>query len=149
LEYKSTGRRILETFEKQAKLFKALMHPVRLAILEILRQGEECVCHMKSVLGYRQAYISQQLSVLREAGLVQDRRDGWNIFYAVTRPEVYQVIEAAYALSGEGSPKNPIENREEGQQASCPCPKCTSLDSALLQPQMPVESEDRAGQSAG
>ncbi len=49
-----------EQFEPQARLFKALMHPGRLAILEILRNGEECVCRMEALLGLRQAYISQQ-----------------------------------------------------------------------------------------
>ena len=60
----------------RVQIFKVLTHPARLAILEILRDGEHCVCHMEAHLGFRQAYISQQLSVLRDAGLVQDRRDG-------------------------------------------------------------------------
>ena len=72
-----------QPFEAQAQLLKVLTHPARLAILNILRDGEHCVCHMEAYLGYRQAYISQQLAVLREAGLIQDRRDGWNIFYRV------------------------------------------------------------------
>ena len=87
----------LAAFEDLAGLFKVLMHPARLAILEILRGGEQCVCHMEAVLGLRQAYISQQLMVLRQAGLVTDRRDGWNIFYQVIRPEVYEVLDAAPA----------------------------------------------------
>jgi DNA-binding transcriptional ArsR family regulator len=41
---------------------------------------------MEAHLGYRQDYISQQLMVLREAGLIQDRRDGWNVFYRVSEP---------------------------------------------------------------
>jgi DNA-binding transcriptional ArsR family regulator len=60
-------------FEESARLFKTLMHPARLEILETLRDGEHCVCHMEAALGYRQAYISQHLSVLREASLVHDR----------------------------------------------------------------------------
>jgi DNA-binding transcriptional ArsR family regulator len=58
--------------EKVAALFRALMHPTRLAILEMLRDDEECVCHMEAMLGLRQAHVSQHLSVLREAGLVDD-----------------------------------------------------------------------------
>jgi DNA-binding transcriptional ArsR family regulator len=46
-------------FDESAKLFKTLMHPARLEILEILREGEHCVCHIEAALGYRQAYISQ------------------------------------------------------------------------------------------
>ncbi len=77
------------SYERQAQLFKLLTHPVRLAILDILRDGEHCVCHMEAYLGYRQAYISQQVAVLREAGLIHDRRDGWNIYYRVTDPRVF------------------------------------------------------------
>jgi len=60
----------MDPLEDSAALFKLLSHPSRLAILQVLRDGEECVCHMEAALGLRQAYISQQLMVLRQAGLV-------------------------------------------------------------------------------
>lgn len=111
----------MENYEPQAKLFKVLMHPVRLAILDILRNGEECVCHMEAVLGLRQAYISQQLMVLREAGLVKDRRDGWNIFYRVIRPEIFAVLDAALEITGKDHVRLPVIQVLQ----SCPCPKCS------------------------
>jgi DNA-binding transcriptional ArsR family regulator len=114
----------MEPFKNQAKLFKALMHPVRLAILDILRSGEECVCHMEAALGYRQAYISQHLMLLREAGLIQDRRDGWNIFYRVTKPEVFSLIDASAEMVGEAASTagdNPLPRKKV---VNCPCPKC-------------------------
>jgi ArsR family transcriptional regulator len=89
------------SYDPQVKLFKALMHPARLAILDVLRTGEACVCHMEAVLGYRQAYLSQQLMVLREAGLVEDQREGWNIYYRVSKPDIFKVIDAAHQASGE------------------------------------------------
>lgn len=46
-------------YSEEVKLLKALTHPARLAILEILRDGEQCVCHMEAILQQRQAYISQ------------------------------------------------------------------------------------------
>ncbi|MFN8472757.1 MAG: metalloregulator ArsR/SmtB family transcription factor [Anaerolineae bacterium] len=111
-----------ETLQSEAKLFRALMHPVRLAILETLRDGEECVCHMEAALGYRQSYISQQLAVLKEAGLVRDRRDGWNVFYWVTEPEVFPLLDAARKIVGE-----PVVDRKAAvRSASCPCPKCNT-----------------------
>jgi len=113
-------------FETLAKLFKTLMHPARLAILEILRDDEECVCHMEAILGLRQAYISQQLSVLKEAGLVQDRRDGWNIFYRVVRPEVFDVLEAAGRMTG-GEPHSLVAKERD---KACPCPKCSPATEA-------------------
>jgi ArsR family transcriptional regulator len=87
-------------------LFKALMHPARLAILEALRDGSQCVCHLEAHLGYRQAYVSQQLAALREAGLISDQRDGLNIYYRVTRPEVFNLIDAARAMLGVAEPRN-------------------------------------------
>ena len=103
--------------EESARLFKTLMHPARLEILENLRDGEHCVCHMEAALGYRQAYISQHLSVLRGAGLVQDRRDGWNVYYRVVQPQVFAVLDAAQAMTG--------WNHTRRKAAACPCPQCS------------------------
>ena len=101
-------------YEEPASFFKLLAHPARLAILEILRNGEECVCHMEATLGYRQAYLSQQLAVLREAGIIQDRRDGWNIFYRVMKPEIYQVLDAVYYTKGGEKPDSHGHNNTPG-----------------------------------
>jgi ArsR family transcriptional regulator len=106
-------------FEAEAHLLKVLNHPVRLAILHILRTGEHCVCHMEAHLGYRQAYISQQLMLLREAGLVQDRRDGWNVFYHVTDPRVFSILTAVEQMV---APE--IRSHTEHSPIACPCPKC-------------------------
>ncbi len=75
----------MDAYQTQAQFFKILTHPTRLAILDVLRDGEQCVCHLEAVLALRQAYISQHLMVLRESGLVADRRDGWNIYYRVCK----------------------------------------------------------------
>lgn len=113
----------MEIFEQQAKLFKILMHPARLAILDVLRNGEECVCHMEAGLGLRQAYISQQLMVLREAGLILDRRDGWNIFYRVIKPEIYAIIDAAHEFTGM-DPGRKLKPRDQDEFDLCTCPRC-------------------------
>lgn len=110
----------LNVYDLQTQVFKAFTHPTRLAILDQLRDGEHCVCHLEAHLGLRQAYISQQLSVLREAGLITDRRDGWNIFYRVTDERLFAVLDTLRLIAGapkwESLPSNP----------DCPCPKCTS-----------------------
>jgi ArsR family transcriptional regulator len=105
--------------ESTARLFKALMHPARLEILDI--------CHMEAALGFRQAYISQQLMVLREAGLVQDRRDGWNIFYRVVEPKVYDLVDTARRMSGDA---RPAARRKLTKSARCPCPRCNAVAEA-------------------
>jgi len=111
-------------FESAAKLFKTLTHPARLEILDILRNGEACVCHLEAMLGYRQAYISQQLMVLREAGLVQDRREGWNIYYRVVQPGVYAVIDAAQQAQGGARTRSLRKSTQAAPR--CTCPKCSS-----------------------
>ena len=115
----------MTNFNPSAKLFKALMHPSRLMILETLRDGEQCVCHLEAVLGCRQSYISQHLMVLREAGLVEDRRDGARIFYRVIKPEVFDLVEYANRLNGEQQ-----VHISQVKLTDCPCPKCNPAGEA-------------------
>ncbi len=97
--------------------FKAFAHPARLVILEELRKGEQCVCHLEARLSARQSYVSQQLAVLRDAGLITDRRDGWNVYYSVKDPRVFDLLDATYALTGKTpEPLPPITD--------CCCPRC-------------------------
>jgi DNA-binding transcriptional ArsR family regulator len=114
----------MSQYTAEAKLFKALMHPARLAILGILRNGDECVCHLEAALGYRQAYISQHLMILREAELVEDRRDGWNIFYRVIKPEIFQLIDTVSELVGKTARLSLQDTHNRVRVPHCPCPKC-------------------------
>ena len=114
--------RIPRIYQEQADLLRALGHPTRIAILGILSDGEQCVCHMEATLGSRQSYISQHLMVLREAGLVEDRRDGWNVFYRLTRPEIGRLTEALGMLTGRQLPRLAHSHAV----GNCPCPKCTA-----------------------
>jgi len=120
----------MEIYEQETKLYKALMHPARLAILDLLREGEACVCHMETTFGYRQAYISQQLMALRDAGLVEDRRDGLNIYYRIIRPEIFDVLDAMRKVTGlRPSVAKPAPN-------TCTCPHCVgepAIKAQLLQ----------------
>ncbi|NTW03831.1 MAG: helix-turn-helix transcriptional regulator [Oscillochloris sp.] len=111
--------------QRHARLFKALMHPVRLQILDILRSDEACVCHLEAHLGQRQAYVSQQLAILRKAGLISDRRDGLNIFYHIACPELLTLLDTARTILG--------DSLADGHSVpiACPCPRCsTSLSPA-------------------
>ncbi len=130
-------------FVPHAKLLKVLNHPVRLEILDILRDGEQCVCHLETFLGYRQSYISQHLTVLRSAGIIQDRRDGWNIFYRVIMPGIYDVIDAVSdLLSPEQSPeRRPVLVNNPAND--CPCPKCAVI--TVLPGEQPVAVSGSGG----
>ena len=110
--------RPMNEYLSEIQILKALAHPVRIAILEILRNGEQCVCHFEAALGMRQAYISQQLMVLRRAGIVASRREGWNHYYRVRKPEIYAVLDAVYEITGTTAGK-PVS-----APAACTCPRC-------------------------
>ena len=96
----------MDDYLQLAQLMKTLAHPARLAILDLLRDGEVCVCHLEAALHQRQAYISQQLALLRDAGLVEDRREGWRIYYHVTLPQVFEIIDAVGCLTGYDTPRH-------------------------------------------
>jgi ArsR family transcriptional regulator len=118
----------MNSYKGQAALHRALAHPVRLRILEILAGEEACVCHLTAVLHKPQPYVSQQLSMLKDADLVADRREGTLIYYRLQNERVAALLAAGRnAVSGEGE-------MGEGGQASmpvpespvpgCPCPSC-------------------------
>jgi DNA-binding transcriptional ArsR family regulator len=119
----------MDGYRKVANLMKALSHPTRLRILEVLQSEDEaCVCHLEARLGQRQAYISQQLAKLREVGLVVDRRDGHNIFYAVAVEGMEDLIDEARCRAVELARREglqivfpPIRDVSPEQ---CRCPKC-------------------------
>ena len=83
----------MENYEPQARLLRAIAHPVRLQILDALAHGSACVCDLTMLTGRRQPYISQQLIVLREAGLVTHAREGSNIRYRLVQPELKGLLE--------------------------------------------------------
>ncbi len=94
--------------QRLSDLLRAIAHPARLEILNLLREGETCVCQMEARLGYRQAYVSQHLMALREAGLVADRRQGWKVFYRPLQPGLFALLDvAAEALNATPPCLNP------------------------------------------
>lgn len=79
--------------ESQARILKALAHPTRLQILEILRSGEKCVCELLPALGLEQSNVSQHLAILREHGLIDYRKEGLRVTYWVKDERVFEIIE--------------------------------------------------------
>ena len=75
------------TLRSTNDLFAAFADPTRLRILNLLSVGEVCVCDLTRVLGMSQPKVSRHLAVLREAGLVNDRKDGRWVHYSLARPQ--------------------------------------------------------------
>jgi ArsR family transcriptional regulator len=76
----------IERLRLKAEVFKAMGHPLRLGIIEFLRDEEKCVCEIVEHVGTEFSNVSKHLSVLKKAGLVTDRRDGLKIMYSLTMP---------------------------------------------------------------
>lgn len=77
----------------KANLFKALGHPLRLAILDALRDGEKTVTQLQEITGGEQANMSQHLKVLRQHHFVTARREGTLSYYRNEDPDVYQFLD--------------------------------------------------------
>ena len=93
MDTRAEQRRSARAYRFQAKTAKALAHPTRIAILEMLRRGEVCVCEMSPALEVSQANVSQHLAVLRDSNLVVARREGARMMYRVTDERVFQVLD--------------------------------------------------------
>lgn len=118
----------MDGYDRAAELGKAIGHPTRLQILQVLRDEEACVCHLEAVLGQRQAHISQHLARLRDAGLVVDRREGMNVFYSLAARELGPLVEAALnaaaALAAAAGDELTFEPLAGGAGSECTCPTC-------------------------
>ena len=77
---------------------KVLANEDRLLLLCQLSQGERCVGELEAALGIHQPTLSQQLSVLRNEGLVNTRRQGKHIFYSVANPETLEILALLYRI---------------------------------------------------
>ncbi|MDI7276125.1 MAG: metalloregulator ArsR/SmtB family transcription factor [Anaerolineae bacterium] len=80
-------------YELQAEVLRALAQPTRIEILELLREGERCVCEFEPLLGLRQPNISQHLAILRGAGLTVARREGLRVMYRIADPAILEILQ--------------------------------------------------------
>ncbi|MGW4210389.1 ArsR/SmtB family transcription factor [Lentzea sp. NPDC004789] len=82
-------------YQVKAEFFKNLGHPARIRVLELLSEREHSVAEMLPEVGIEAANLSQQLAVLRRAGLVTTRKEGSNVFYSLTSPHVAELLAVA------------------------------------------------------
>ena len=80
-------------FELHAKVCRTLAHPLRLALLNELRQGERSVGDLAAAVGAKQSLVSQHLGVVRNLGLLTARRQGSEVYYRVTYPRMLQACD--------------------------------------------------------
>jgi len=89
-------------YEARAAVIKAMGHPTRLFIVEELSRGERCVCELTEMVGADVSTISKHLSVLKNAGIVQDDKRGSQVFYSLLVPCVlnfFSCVESVLATT--------------------------------------------------
>jgi ArsR family transcriptional regulator len=82
-------------YEVKAELFKALGHPARVRALEVLTEGARSVGDLQPDVGIELSHLSQQLAVLRRAGLVTTRKDGPTVIYSIRDPLLVDLLAVA------------------------------------------------------
>jgi DNA-binding transcriptional ArsR family regulator len=79
----------------KSEFFKALAHPIRIRILDSLRDGEKGVNELSEILKIEPANVSQQLAILRVRNIVMGRKVGSNVFYSVSDPTLFRLLDVA------------------------------------------------------
>lgn len=82
-------------YQAKAEFFKTLGHPARIRVLELLAEREHAVSELLPEVGVEATSLSQQLAVLRRAGLVVSRKEGSAVYYSLTSPEVARLLAVA------------------------------------------------------
>lgn len=127
-----------------ANVFRGLSHPTRIEILFAIGNQEACVCHLETILGLRQAYISQHLMEMRDAGIITSRRDGRFIYYRLANEKLLQLLQAAASYADIEAQKVEFTTGKQPIHG-CNCPKCSQASGPLISP----ESVIRPGSNPG
>jgi DNA-binding transcriptional ArsR family regulator len=115
---------IAQFSEQVALPLGAIASPQRIGILLAIGQGEACVCHLESALGWRQAYISQHLMALRKANILEDRREGRYVYYRLRNKSYLDLIVASAEVCGLSAETVFLLTNTQ-TYPTCECPHCS------------------------
>jgi DNA-binding transcriptional ArsR family regulator len=85
-------------YQLKAEFFRTLAHPARIRVLELLVEREHAVAELLPEVGIEAANLSQQLAVLRRAGLVATRKEGSTVYYSLRSPEFAELLAVARVI---------------------------------------------------
>jgi DNA-binding transcriptional ArsR family regulator len=80
--------------ELKADVLKAIAQPTRLKILELLRNGEKCICEIVPAINGEQSNISRHISVMQKGHLITTRKDGVKVMVKVRDPKIFEILDA-------------------------------------------------------
>jgi DNA-binding transcriptional ArsR family regulator len=93
--------KIKALFDARAKMIKAIAHPSRLFIVDRLAGGEKCVCELTAMIGADISTVSKHLTVLKRAGIVEDRKEGLQVFYSLKTPCIMRFFDCIESVQSE------------------------------------------------
>lgn len=82
-----------KVLELKADILKALAQPTRLKILELLRNGERCICEIIPAINGEQSNISRHISLMQKSHLVTTRKDGVKVMVKVRDPKIFEILD--------------------------------------------------------
>jgi len=91
-----------QTAQRISIVLKAVAHPVRLRIIELLRGGEMCVGDIFVALGIKQSITSQHLNMMRDKQVLTCRRDGAKVYYRIQNPNIIKLLQCMYESCDNG-----------------------------------------------
>jgi ArsR family transcriptional regulator len=119
LSYTDHSREVKATMRDKLRVFKALSDRTRLRIVRLLMEQELCVCEMMFVLNMAQSRLSHQLRILRDAGLVDDTRDGQWMVYRIPPKARATIVLLLAAFPGTEAPAGAEEAADRKKLAAC------------------------------
>ena len=88
---------------RRAKIIKALAHPSRLAMIDRLEKGEACVCELQKIVNADISTVSKHLSLMKKAGLVEDRKEGLWVYYRLRVPCIIRFLDCIDVVTENGN----------------------------------------------
>lgn len=95
-------------YEMKAEIIQAAAHPIRLAVIEYLGQGERCVCDIVTHVEAQRSNVSRHLALMLKAGLLESRKEGLNVYYQLRTPCILEFLSCVETV---------LRERVEGQSA--------------------------------
>ena len=106
---------VVPLYQAKAEFFRTLGHPARIRVLELLAEGDKAVHELRAAIDIEASSLSQQLAVLRLAGLVTQRRTGGEVIYTLALPAVRDLLAAARAILRAKSPDELVDEISAGR----------------------------------
>lgn len=89
----------MNSMEYSAEVLKAIAQPTRLKIIQLLQDGEHCVCEIFPAIRHEQSNTSRHLQTMLKSGILNQRKDGLKIYYSLRHPEVLEMVRLAELIA--------------------------------------------------